>query len=477
MRQGLHSAEEVVISGNSAGAKATYIHLDWWARQIHAVAPMAEVVGLPDDGMFLDFDRDYSVFSDERTTWEGNVRGRYTQQIQWVYHMMNVTASLDQSCLAHYAPQMVPWKCMFAQYVLPFVETPVFMLQTIYDSWQMEQILVHEGYEEPVREFAQLAFTATQSVNSYDWHGGWLTGCYKHCGLWSEIVIDGVNTPEAFRQFRAGTKRVWTQGMMDHPCETCCQSYVNPRSADFSLTSALSAIGSEQATSTPVVGFVKSDSNNALGIGLGVGGGALFLLLVAYIVFLHNKVERRKTAKDKFKDGIKRVMVRTHALAGCLTRWLAPSLTRWLTRSLAHSLAPSPSARSRRSARRTAAPRRSSRVVGRPRRRGPDEPSPTRSSEAGVHTLIRGIASQPPTRPGPDLYLVRAVPGDATRSRSSRARPVVVVSGPSAPSPSAQTPLDASVRERTRTRQRSLPSSLPPSLTPSLTHSLTHSRC
>ena len=309
VKQGLHSAQEVVVSGNSAGGKATYIHLDWWAQQIHSVAPMSKVYGLPDDGMFLDFDRDYSVFNDERTTWEGNVRGRYTQQIQWVFHMMNTTASLDQSCLAHYTPQMVPWKCMFGQHALPFIDTPVFVLQTMYDSWQMHQILVHEGYEEPVREFAQLSFTAAQRVNTLDWHGGWLTGCYKHCGLWAEIEIDGVNTPEAFEMFKSGTKRVWSQGMMSYPCESCCQRYENPRPEDFSLTHALNSLEQQQQqVSLSVVGSVSSNSNSALGIGLGVGGGVLFVLLVGYIVVLHAKVEKSKNAQEKFREGIKRVM-------------------------------------------------------------------------------------------------------------------------------------------------------------------------
>lgn len=309
-RQGLHTAQEVVISGNSAGGKSTYLHADWWSEHIRSIAPTARVYGLPDDGMFLDFDRDYSYVSFDKSNPYGNVKGRYTQQIQWVYHMMNTTAAIDQSCIDHYQRLGTPWKCMFGQYALPYIETPMFILQTIYDSWQMQEILVHQTYEQPVREFAQLAFTAANIINDYPWHGGWLTGCYKHCGLWREIDIDGVNAPVAFEMFKNQTRRVWSQGLMDFPCTTCCQKYVEPQSdavptPSSSSFTTLNIIGPSAA---PYLNYSGSKSNNTLGIALGITGGVVWLLLMGYLIYWRRKAEKSLNAKDKFKAGIKAVI-------------------------------------------------------------------------------------------------------------------------------------------------------------------------
>ena len=35
----------------------------------------------------------------------------------------------NQDCIAHYTPLGTPYKCIFAQYVLPFIKTPLFIAQ------------------------------------------------------------------------------------------------------------------------------------------------------------------------------------------------------------------------------------------------------------------------------------------------------------------------------------------------------------
>ena len=143
---------------------------------------------------------------------------------------MNTTAAIDQSCVEYYSRLGTPWKCMFGQHSLPYIETPIFVLQTIYDFWQMQQILVHQ-YPNEIAEWGQLMFTAASTVNSLNWHGIWLTGCYKHCAKYKEIVIDGINTPEAFQMFKNGTKRIWSQGLPDYPCNSCCGVFVESDAA------------------------------------------------------------------------------------------------------------------------------------------------------------------------------------------------------------------------------------------------------
>ena len=34
------------------------------------------------------------------------------------------------------------WKCMMAQYLLKYVESPVFIVESSYDSWSIQNILI-----------------------------------------------------------------------------------------------------------------------------------------------------------------------------------------------------------------------------------------------------------------------------------------------------------------------------------------------
>ena len=43
----------------------------------------------------------------------------------------------NQDCIAHYTPLGTPYKCIFAQYVLPFIKTPLFIAQV----WQLSSCL------------------------------------------------------------------------------------------------------------------------------------------------------------------------------------------------------------------------------------------------------------------------------------------------------------------------------------------------
>ena len=45
-----------------------------------------------------------------------------------------------QACIAHYTPLGTPELCIFAQYVLPFITSRFFVMQNLYDSWQLKNI-------------------------------------------------------------------------------------------------------------------------------------------------------------------------------------------------------------------------------------------------------------------------------------------------------------------------------------------------
>merc|ERR1712178_54435 len=52
---GMDNATDLVVSGESAGGLAAYLHTDQWCNALRAKNPEAKCVGLPDSGFFLDY--------------------------------------------------------------------------------------------------------------------------------------------------------------------------------------------------------------------------------------------------------------------------------------------------------------------------------------------------------------------------------------------------------------------------------------
>ena len=79
-------------------------------------------MALPDDGFFMD-----NAWS-EAKGWAGLQR--------WVFEAQNSTAGVPAACLAAY-PAAEAWRCFMAQFAAPFIQTPLFALQPMYDAYQV----------------------------------------------------------------------------------------------------------------------------------------------------------------------------------------------------------------------------------------------------------------------------------------------------------------------------------------------------
>ena len=77
-----------------------------------------ELVGA---GFFMD--NDWS----ERSGWADKQR--------WAFAAQNSTAGVSPACLAHHPAE--PWRCFMAQFAAPFIDTPLFALQPMYDAYQV----------------------------------------------------------------------------------------------------------------------------------------------------------------------------------------------------------------------------------------------------------------------------------------------------------------------------------------------------
>ena len=61
-------------------------------------------------------------------------------QYQWVAKAQNVSGAVNAACAAAHTGEDA-WKCFMAQYTLPFIKTPYFIVNSFYDAWQWGAIL------------------------------------------------------------------------------------------------------------------------------------------------------------------------------------------------------------------------------------------------------------------------------------------------------------------------------------------------
>lgn len=113
----IRSAEQVVVSGGSAGASAVFWRVDQVAEQL--ALQNGEVVALPDAGLFLDV-----CNKDGVDCWP--------KQIRSILEVANATGSLNKRCRQKFRNEQ--WKCVFPQYYLDVLDIRTFVVNSLYDS-------------------------------------------------------------------------------------------------------------------------------------------------------------------------------------------------------------------------------------------------------------------------------------------------------------------------------------------------------
>eukprot|EP01125_Pyxidicula_operculata_P008327 TRINITY_DN2804_c0_g1_i1.p2 TRINITY_DN2804_c0_g1~~TRINITY_DN2804_c0_g1_i1.p2 ORF type:complete len:360 (+),score=63.23 TRINITY_DN2804_c0_g1_i1:1188-2267(+) len=204
-KQGLNHATDVVVSGCSAGGLATFLHVDWWKSILPRTA---KVVGMPDSGFFLDYETSRN----------------YHGMMVWVFEQMNSTAGLNQRCISAHQATKDTWKCIFAEHTSPFIQTPMFPLQSQFDSWQLDNILGNNTDVALVNKFGTILLDrVTKSLLDRAQNSIWLHSCSDHCGGWGNIHIEGHVMATAFQQWYDGSLHRYFQGK-PFPCTECCKN-------------------------------------------------------------------------------------------------------------------------------------------------------------------------------------------------------------------------------------------------------------
>jgi len=200
LQQGLGNATTLLYGGCSAGGLTAYLHADYVASKMPS---QVRTVALAD-----------AMFSGDAPTWDGNTA--FPDSMRWGYGAWNATASGNAGCVEHYGAAE-GWRCFFGQAVAPFVKTPLFVLNSKYDSWQGLGII---GCGSPLADcpdkarrywvgYGERLAAAARALPPQ--HGAFITNCRAHCqtgtkhnAYWSGTTVNGTAMGVAFLRWYSG---------------------------------------------------------------------------------------------------------------------------------------------------------------------------------------------------------------------------------------------------------------------------------
>ncbi|KAJ7335959.1 hypothetical protein OS493_013322 [Desmophyllum pertusum] len=205
LRRGIDNASEIILSGASAGALSAIIHADYIRTRFRR-ATNASFRVLADAGFFVDA----PAFN-------------YYEIVRSVFRQMsslhNSSTSLNHACL-HAQEREQEWRCFFPQYSLPFVASPVFLVNSLYDEWQIAylsnircvlNIKTCSSTElRHIMKFGEKTFHALRSVfDSSNETAVFADSCLVHTqcntnALWTKIQVKNVTIAQAFANWYRG---------------------------------------------------------------------------------------------------------------------------------------------------------------------------------------------------------------------------------------------------------------------------------
>lgn len=195
LAKGMSNAENALLSGCSAGGLSSIIHCDQFQSFFQNGA---RVKCLSDAGYFLDVK---------------DITG--TEYIKGIYHGVVTTHGSTKNLLSSCTSRFGPTMCFFPQYMVQLIETPLFILNSAYDIWQIANILVPQTAD-PSDTWNDCKFNVqkcspTQLQTLYDFRtefldalaslrhssstGMFINSCVTHCQTESQETWFGAHSP------------------------------------------------------------------------------------------------------------------------------------------------------------------------------------------------------------------------------------------------------------------------------------------
>ena len=199
--QGMSHARHVLYGGCSAGGLTAYLHTDYVASRMPSTTKALAMA----DAMFSLNSNSYAGVN------------LFPHRMEWGFSAWKAAASVNQDCLKFYG-EANGFQCMFGGNAAHFVKTPLFVLNSKYDTWQEKAVIGTNATIAccPVKVKAFWVNYGQEMVTKIDslppQHGAVLTNCPGHCQTgtygnvpWLETVINRTAMGEAFNWWRHHT--------------------------------------------------------------------------------------------------------------------------------------------------------------------------------------------------------------------------------------------------------------------------------
>jgi O-palmitoleoyl-L-serine hydrolase len=195
--QGLASATDLLFGGCSAGGLTAYAHADYVASRMPRTVNTLAIA----DAMFALNSNSYLNTP------------LFPARMQWGYKAWDSGPSLNQDCVKALGgvDGSDGWKCMFGGVAAGFVKTPLFVINSKYDTWQEKAIIgANVTITSPSIPPAAKAFwvdygdTMVEMLEALPTqHGYFVSNCPAHCqtgttSSWTGMSIGGIIMGEAF---------------------------------------------------------------------------------------------------------------------------------------------------------------------------------------------------------------------------------------------------------------------------------------
>ncbi|KAI0511595.1 hypothetical protein KFK09_012225 [Dendrobium nobile] len=233
MSKGMRDANQALLTGCSAGGLAAIHHCDGF----HALFPAStKIKCLADAGMFLD---------------AVDVAGRRTLRSFFggLVNLQGVSRNLPRTCTSHLNPTL----CFFPQNVLSTVQTPLFLLNSAYDVWQLQESLASKaadphGYWQDcnmnnakcntgqiqfLQGFRNQMLNCVEKFSLSSKNGLFINSCFAHCQSERQDTWFGNSSPAVSNKGIAESVGDWyfdrsQVKIIDcpYPCDRTCHNLV-----------------------------------------------------------------------------------------------------------------------------------------------------------------------------------------------------------------------------------------------------------
>ena len=222
----LHEATDVVLSGTSAGGLALVLQGDFIRKQIPS---NVKVRGLIDAGLFLD---------------QSALRGKSIARHQFKALYSLHRPILNKACLESFSKKE-RYLCLFPQYTIKFVKLPLYIVNSLYDHWQLSYLQgVYCVYDDKkcgtqehdrILNFRYTMYGVLSKVKQFKNDTGvFANSCLGHGQVildytWSKVKINNQNIAQSFHDWFNDGKLSHFNADCKYPCNGSCPKLLAQR--------------------------------------------------------------------------------------------------------------------------------------------------------------------------------------------------------------------------------------------------------